>query len=90
MTAATRWAGTSDDEPELGPTPVIASLSLGAQRRFVFRAKSPRGPAVLELELPHGSLLRVAGATQRLYQHALPRMARVRAPRMNLTFRNIL
>jgi alkylated DNA repair dioxygenase AlkB len=80
----------SDDEPELGPAPVIASLSLGAPRRFVFRPKTPRGPATMELELPHGSLLRMAGATQRLYQHALPRTARVQTPRINLTFRRIL
>lgn len=83
----------SDDEPELGPAPVIASLSLGAERRFVFRRKPARGAAAeraaLELRLPHGSLLRMAGASQRLYQHALPRMARVRAPRINLTFRCI-
>ena len=79
----------SDDEPELGVSPVIASLSLGASRRFLFRRKSPRGSAALELELPHGSLLRMGGATQRLYQHALPRMARVRASRINLTFRQV-
>lgn len=79
----------SDDEPELGPAPVIASLSLGTARRFVFRRK-PRGPVALELSLPPGSLLRMAGATQRLYQHALPRTARVQAPRINLTFRRIL
>lgn len=80
----------SDDEPELGPAPVIASLSLGAERRFVFRRKSPRGPTALDLHLPSGSLLRMAGDTQRLYQHALPRMARVHAPRINLTFRRVL
>ena len=80
----------SDDEPELGPAPVIASLSLGASRRFLFRRKSPRSSAALELELPHGSLLRMAGATQRLYQHALPRSARVLTPRINLTFRHVL
>ncbi|MGN2242021.1 alpha-ketoglutarate-dependent dioxygenase AlkB family protein [Frateuria sp. GZRR33] len=80
----------SDDEPELGAAPVIASLSLGAARRFLLRRKSTRGPVALELPLPHGSLLRMAGATQRLYQHALPRMARVQSPRINLTFRRIL
>ncbi|MBP1475481.1 alpha-ketoglutarate-dependent dioxygenase AlkB [Frateuria sp. MAH-13] len=80
----------SDDEPELGPAPVIASISLGAARRFTFRSKAARGRAMLELELPHGSLLRMAGATQRLYQHALPRTAQGQAPRINLTFRRIL
>jgi alkylated DNA repair dioxygenase AlkB len=80
----------SDDEPELGPAPVIASLSLGASRRFLFRRKSPRGLAAMELELPHGSLLRMAGATQHLYQHALPRMGRVQTPRINLTFRRVV
>lgn len=84
----------SDDEPELGPEPVIASLSLGARRRFVFRRKPARGQAstrpALELPLAHGSLLRMAGATQRLYQHALPRASRISAPRINLTFRRII
>ena len=80
----------SDDEPELGREPVIASLSLGAERRFVFRRKSSRGPAALELHLPHGSLLRMAGAKQRFYSPELPRATRVSAPRINLTFRRIL
>ena len=84
----------SDDEPELGASPVIASVSLGATRHFVFRPRPARGVAssgaVLKLPLPHGSLLRMAGATQRHYQHALPRAARVHAPRINLTFRQIL
>jgi alkylated DNA repair dioxygenase AlkB len=38
-------------------------------------------------ELPHGSLLVMAGDTQHLYRHALPRTAREVAPRINLTFR---
>ena len=67
----------SDDEPELGPAPVIASLSLGAPRRFRLRARDGSGGATLDLELPHGSLLRMAGATQRNYRHALPRSRRV-------------
>lgn len=78
----------SDDEPELGPLPVIASLSLGATRRFVLRHR--RDPARrLALELPHGSLLVMAGATQRNYRHALPRTARPVGERINLTFRRI-
>lgn len=78
----------SDDEPELGPTPLIASLSLGATRRFALKGR--RDPASkLTLDLPHGSLLLMAGDTQRNYRHALPRTARVVGERINLTFRQI-
>ncbi len=78
----------ADDEPELGPAPVIASLSLGAERRFALRPRAG-GPS-RALPLPHGSLLVMAGATQRHWQHALPRSAKVAGPRLNLTFRRIL
>ena len=87
----------ADDEPELGPQPVIASLSLGAPRRFVFRRRPPRGTktpvatlARHELELPHGSLLVMSGDTQRHWHHALPRTARPVGPRINLTFRRLV
>jgi alkylated DNA repair dioxygenase AlkB len=91
----------SDDEPELGPEPVIASLSLGAARRFVFKTKSrakpdamrPPAAAVVErlgLELRHGSLLVMSGQTQAGYLHALPATAKPVAARINLTFRRIL
>jgi alkylated DNA repair dioxygenase AlkB len=76
----------SDDEPELGAEPVIASLSFGAARRF--RLRHRRDPAQrLELELASGSLLVMRGTTQRHYRHDLPRTARPIAPRINLTFR---
>ena len=75
----------SDNEPELGPRPVIASLSLGAVRRF--RLKLREGGEVLGIELGHGSLLRMAGDTQRLYVHDLPRTSAAVGPRLNLTFR---
>lgn len=78
----------SDDEPELGAEPVIASLSFGASRSFRIRSRATRAPA-LSVELAHGSLLLMAGATQRLYQHALPRRTRVTGVRINLTFRSI-
>lgn len=78
----------SDDEPELGPEPVIASLSLGATRRFRLRARDAGGTR-LDLELAHGSLLRMAAGTQRNYRHALPRSRRVAEARLNLTFRRI-
>jgi len=79
----------SDDEPELGPAPVIASVSLGAPRRFRLRGRDAAA-AKLDLELTHGSLLRMAGDTQRNYRHALPRSRRVHDARLNLTFRRIV
>ena len=85
----------SDDEPELGERPVIASLSLGAERKFRLRPRRPRGePArrddIRGLVLGHGSLVRMAGDTQRHYLHDLPRARGVAQPRLNLTFRRIL
>lgn len=78
----------SDDEAELGPQPVIASLSLGALRRFVLKHR--RVPEKkLALDLPAGSLLVMRGDTQRNYRHALPKTARVVGERINLTFRRI-
>ena len=79
----------ADDEPELGPEPVIASVSLGAERRF--RLKHRRLPeARLDLVLPHGSLLVMAGATQRHWVHALPKAAAPVGARINLTFRRVV
>ncbi len=78
----------SDDEPELGERPVIASLSLGATRRFVLRhRRDPSRKRVLEL--PHGSLLLMRGDSQVDWRHALPRTAKPVGPRINLTFRRI-
>ena len=78
----------SDDEPELGMQPVIASLSLGVTRRFVLRHR--RDPArKREWPLPHGSLLLMRGDSQADWRHALPRTAKPVGPRINLTFRHI-
>ncbi|HAI58599.1 MAG TPA: alpha-ketoglutarate-dependent dioxygenase AlkB [Xanthomonadaceae bacterium] len=76
----------SDDEPELGPEPVIASLSLGVERRFVMRVKSDHAIKA-EWRLAHGDLLLMRGDCQRAAQHALPKMAAVHGERINLTFR---
>ena len=76
----------SDDEAELGPEPVIASVSLGATRRFVLKHRGESQRKV-EIALPHGSLLVMSGATQRNYRHALPRTAKPVGERINLTFR---
>ena len=77
-----------DDEPELGPSPVIASLSLGAIRRFCLKHKRA-GSKSIALELPHGSLLLMRGETQKNYRHALPKTAKPVGERINLTFRRI-
>jgi alkylated DNA repair dioxygenase AlkB len=78
----------SDDEASLGPQPVIASLSLGATRRFAMRHRDRRYPS-LTLLLEHGDLLVMAGDTQQRWQHAVPRTRRPVAPRINLTFRTV-
>ena len=77
----------SDDEPELGPAPAIASLSLGATRRFRLRPRAGLAHPPFGLDLPHGSLLLMRGPTQQHWQHALPKTARPVGPRLNLTFR---
>ena len=78
----------SDSEPELGARPMIASLSLGATRRFVLKHRGDPA-SKLALDLPHGSLLVMSGDTQRHYRHALPRTAKPVGARINLTFRRI-
>jgi alkylated DNA repair dioxygenase AlkB len=77
----------SDDEPELVSGGTIASLSLGAERRFYFRHRRTGEKIVTNLE--HGSLLLMKGQTQYNWVHQLPVMKRVMAPRINLTFRQI-
>lgn len=77
-----------DSEAELGPTPLIASVSLGATRRFRFRSRD--GAQSLGLDLVHGSLLVMSGQTQQNYQHAIPPTARATGPRINLTFRRVI
>lgn len=78
----------SDDEPELGRDPVIASVSLGAPRRFCLRHRR-RKDQRLDVSLGHGSLLLMAGATQHHWVHAVPKTAVPVGPRVNLTFRQI-
>ena len=75
----------SDDEKELQPNGSIASVSLGAPRRFVFRHKQDKQKC--EIELGHGSLLVMHAPTQDYWHHSLPPMRRVKGARINLTFR---
>lgn len=85
---ADRLGWHADDEPELGPAPVIASASFGAPRRFLLRPK--RGGASAPIVLGPGSLLVMRGATQRHWLHSVPPTRRPVGPRINLTFRRIL
>ncbi len=78
----------ADDEPVLGPEPVIASVSLGAERRFDLRHRST-GERVSVL-LPHGSLLVMSGRSQACWMHRIARTTRVSSARINLTFRRLL
>lgn len=80
----------ADDEPELGPSDddiAIASVSLGAPRRFVLKHR--RDGRRLAFELGHGSLLVMRGRTQQRWLHALPKTEKACDPRLNLTFRVI-
>lgn len=79
----------ADNEAALGPEPVIASVSLGAPRRFLLRHRRRPELPTHELWLEPGSLLVMAGTTQQHWKHALAPMRRLAAPRINLTFRTV-
>jgi len=74
----------SDDEPELGVNPVIASISLGDTRDFKLRHQTSR--EVATIALAHGDLLVMRGESQTGYRHSVPKRAHA-ATRINLTFR---
>lgn len=79
----------SDDEPEFGHNPVIASLSLGEERILKF-ARKDKSEAPVNIPLTHGSLLVMSGDTQRLWKHGIAKTTTPVGPRINLTFRNIV
>ena len=79
----------SDDEAELGVNPVVASLSLGAQRRFVLRHRRRKELTPIAIDLEHGSLLVMRGPTQHHWRHSVPKTKRTVNARINLTFRNL-
>ena len=80
----------SDDERELGIDPIIASLSFGANRDFIFKHKTDKNVDNIKIHLKSGSLLLMLGSTQHHWKHSLPKRLKVREPRINLTFRKIL
>lgn len=77
----------SDDEAVNGPNPVIASISLGAERRFDFRHKQTR--EVISVVLPHGSLVVMSGECQTYWLHRIAKTTRQSEPRINVTFRHL-
>jgi alkylated DNA repair dioxygenase AlkB len=80
----------ADDEAELGRDPVVATLSLGATRRFVLKARRKTTPGGVRLDLEHGSLVVMGGSCQRHYVHGVPRQTEVKDERISLTFRWLL
>jgi alkylated DNA repair dioxygenase AlkB len=79
----------SDDEPELGERPILASLSLGEERIFVLKHKRAKALRPVRLKLASGSLLLMRGETQRYWKHGIDKETRPCGPRVNLTFRRI-
>lgn len=78
----------SDDESTLEKNGTIASLSLGAERKFTFRHRKTRETKSVILE--DGSLLVMKGTTQTNWMHSLPKSKKIDHPRINLTFRTIV
>lgn len=78
----------ADDERELGDEPLIASLSLGATRKFSLKPKAKQhSKSAIHLQLGQGDLVVMRGATQRDWLHAIPKTQQLVAARINLTFR---
>lgn len=80
----------SDDEPELGRNPVIASASFGEQRKFVLKHKFDKGVEPIEINIPDRSLILMLGPLQHNWKHQLNKTAKKVDPRINLTFRKII
>jgi alkylated DNA repair dioxygenase AlkB len=78
----------SDDEESIQPNSTIASLSLGAERKFSFKHKQTK--QTISSVLEHGSLLIMKDATQAYWLHSLPKSKTISGPRINLTFRTMI
>jgi len=78
----------TDAEKELGKNPVIGSVNFGETRRFIIRRQDDQ-KVKLEIPLNHGTLLIMRGALQHFWQHQVPKQAKAKNVRFNLTFRAI-
>ncbi|MFT3705816.1 MAG: alpha-ketoglutarate-dependent dioxygenase AlkB [Agriterribacter sp.] len=78
----------SDDENTIAKHSSIASISFGAERNF--KLKHKKNGHIISLLLENGSLLEMKGSTQNYWLHSIPKSAKVRKPRINLTFRTFI
>jgi len=78
----------ADDEKVNGPEPIIASLSFGSERRFDFKHRV--SGEIVNVWLPHGSLLVMSGKSQSHWRHRIAKTTTASEPRINLTFRHLL
>jgi alkylated DNA repair dioxygenase AlkB len=83
-----QWGLHSDDEKELGKNPVIASLSLGESREIYFKHKNKKSNLVIPQV--NGQLMVMHGKTQEYWKHEIKKTKKIKKPRINLTFRNII
>ena len=78
----------SDDEKSIEDNSTIASVSLGAERKFCFKHKQSN--KTISVLLEHGSLLLMKDAAQKNWLHSLPKSSKITLPRINLTFRRMV
>ncbi|MCD2450665.1 alpha-ketoglutarate-dependent dioxygenase AlkB [Methylicorpusculum oleiharenae] len=78
----------ADNEKELGPNPVIASVSFGDHR--IFRLSHNTTKYRIDLDLEHGDLVVMAGRLQNHWRHSVPKTKQIKTQRINLTFRQVL
>ncbi len=76
----------ADNEKELGKNPIIASVSLGAERMFHMKHRTDNSQKI-KINLIHGSLLVMSGSTQHYWLHQIPKTKKHVEERINLTFR---
>ena len=79
----------SDDEKELGPNPIIASLSFGETRSFQLKHKFDQEKKTVIIPITDGSLVVMKDELQHFWQHKIAKTKKLIGPRVNLTFRMI-
>jgi alkylated DNA repair dioxygenase AlkB len=78
-----------DDEKELGQNPTIASVSFGGTRNFRLKHLN-KADLSYTIPLANGSALIMKDETQHFWSHGISKTSKAVAPRINLTFRQIL